>query len=589
MLNKASILLKQSWELPGEKKVGKVLDSLSLTEKVLGLFLILLLSISSATLLLRANYALTVPVPAHGGTLVEGIVGSPRFANPVLALPGSNADRDLVALIYSGLLKSTPKGELIPDLAESWEVSEDGLKYTFILKDEIYFHDGKPVTTADVEFTVLKIQEPSLRSPRRANWEGVKTEVKDSKTISFILSQPYAMFLDNATLGILPKHLWNNLSQEQFSFSLLNIEPVGSGPYKIKSLKKDSNGLPISYHLTSFRNYTLGEPFLKNVILRFYTNENELIEAFERGVVESVSSISPEKASDLIEKGALVKTNVLPRIFGVFLNQNESSIFTQKEVRRALDMSLDKERIVEEVLLGFGRSINSPVPIAHLPQPEQGKDISLDSSRIEKAIEILESGGWKLGEGESVRTRKTKDGNSELRFSISTGNLPDLKAVATILQEEWRKIGAEVDIKFFEANGDLSQNVIRPRNYESLLFGISAARDLDLFPFWHSSQRNDPGFNIGLYANITTDKLLEEARVILNKDERMEKYIQFEKEVLEDSPAIFIYSPDFIYVLPRKLKEVDLGLISQSSDRFLNVHNWYIETDKIWKIFVKQK
>jgi len=584
MSNKFSPLLKK-WELPGEKKISIAIESISLTEKLVGVFLITLLSISSLALLLKANRALMVPVPASGGTLTEGIVGSPRFANPVLALTGANADRDIVSLVYSGLLKATPAGDLIPDLAESWEISEDGLRFTFTLKDDLYFHDGTPITAEDIEFTISKIQDPTLRSPRRANWEGVRVEISDPKTMSFVLNQPYAMFPDNATLGILPKHLWSNLSPDQFSFSVLNIEPIGSGPYKIKSLKKDSSGLPTSYHLVAFKNYALGEPFIKNLVLRFYSNEAELIDDFEKGTIESMGAISPEEAGYLKDRGRQIKTSVLPRIFGVFFNQNEASLFTQKEVRSALNESLDKNRLVSEILFGFGQPAESPIPISHKPHANSHTD--KNSDKTERAISILENSGWKLPEEGDIRRKETRENNFDLSFSISTGNLPDLIATASILKEEWEKVGASVDIKVFEANSDLSQNVIRPRKYDALLFGINVGRDMDLFPFWHSSQRNDPGFNIALYANITTDKILEEIRTIQEKDRRLEKYEQFEKEVLEDQPAIFLYSPEFIYAVPDKLKNVNLGLISQTSDRFLDIHSWFIETNKVWKIFAK--
>ena len=173
-----------------------------------------------------------------------------------------------------------------------------------------------------------------------------------------------------------------------------------------------------------------------------------------------------------------------------------------------------------------------------------------------------------------------------LQFSISTSNVPELKAVANILKDTWGKVGAKVEIKIFEA-GNLNQNIIRPREYEALLFGEVIGRDLDLFAFWHSSQRNDPGLNIALYANITADKLLEKGRTLTNTDLRNKTYLRFEEEVKKDIPAIFLYSPDFIYILPERIQGVSIGSITTSGDRFLNVNEWFIRTDKVWKIFSK--
>lgn len=581
-------LLKKRWRLPGEPALERALGRLSISEKFFAGILIAVMAFSSFTLLFKTNYALMAQVPTKGGSLTEGIVGSPRFVNPVLALPGSDPDRDLVALIYSGLLKAEPNGNLIPNLAEKFTISEDGLTYHFTLKENVFFHDGKPVTAEDVEFTILKIQEPALRSPKRANWEGVKIEVQDSKNIIFTLSRPYAPFLENATIGVLPKHIWNNLSSDQFSFSLLNVEPIGSGPYKIKSVKKDSNGIPVSYNLSPFKNYALGEPFIKTITLKFYSNEKDLLTAYEKGLIESVYAIQPEEAKKLQDSGREIKTVGLPRIFGLFLNQNQASIFTHKEVREALNLALDKTSIVEEALFGYGKPVldNSPIPPSYqnLKSTEINNQESYEE-KLNRAIDLLEKNGWTLEDGETFRKKETRAENFELKFSISTSNIPELKSVAEIMKRQWEKIGAEVEIKIFEANGDLSQNVIRPRKYDALLFGTSFGRDLDLFPFWHSSQRNDPGFNIALYANITTDKLLEEIRIISNNDDKIEKYKSLESEIIEDTPAIFIYSPEFIYITPPKVQNLKIDFISHPADRFLNIHEWYITTDNVWKIF----
>ena len=152
----------------------------------------------------------------------------------------------------------------------------------------------------------------------------------------------------------------------------------------------------------------------------------------------------------------------------------------------------------------------------------------------------------------------------------------------------WEDLGARVEIKAFDTI-NLNQNVIRAREYEALLFGEIIGRDLDLFAFWHSSQRNDPGLNIALYANIDADSLLEDARIINNKDVREKKYIAFTEEIKKDIPAVFIYSPDFLYILPKKIKGFEAQKIIIPSERFLNIHNWFIETEKVWKIFYKQK
>ena len=151
------------------------------------------------------NKSYMVKIPMEGGSVSEGIIGTPRFINPILA--NSMVDKDLVSLIYSGLMRKNSDGKLIPDLAEKYEISKDGLTYTFTLKDNIYFQDEKPVTVDDVIFTINKIKDPIIKNSKKGNWDGVSIEKVNKKTIKFVLKQPYAFFLNNTTLGIMPAYL----------------------------------------------------------------------------------------------------------------------------------------------------------------------------------------------------------------------------------------------------------------------------------------------------------------------------------------------------------------------------------------------
>ncbi len=550
-----------------------------MTEKTIFWFFVVVLGISTLAMLNNINKQFLVEIPAKGGSLTEGAIGSPRFINPLLAI--SNADRDLTTLVYSGLLKSDPSGELIPDLAESYTISDDGLTYTFKLKDDIFFHDKTPITTKDVEFTIKLTQDSIIKSPKRPNWDGVKVNVVDDKEIQFILTTPYSPFLENTTLGILPKHIWENIAPEQFAFSEFNIEPIGSGPYQIKKIKKDSSGIIEKYDLKAFKNYSLGEPYITNITINFYPNEDALINAYEKGNVESINTVSPEKAKLLQEVGARIEDIPLPRIFGVFFNQNQNSIFSNIEVRKALNLALDKQKIVDGILSGYGIAINNPVPPTSMYYDQNTNSNVFDQ---EEAVAMLERNGWKINEETGVREKEIKKTKTPLVFSISTSDTPELKAVAEMIKEDWEKIGAKVDIKVFEI-GDLNQNIIRPREYDALLFGEVIGRDMDLYAFWHSSQRNDPGLNIAMYANITTDKILEDVRKTTDIEKKKDLYTKFQKEIANDVPAVFVYSPDFIYVVPKKINNLSLGQITMPSERFLNIYKWNIDTDTVWKIF----
>ncbi|MHB1316775.1 MAG: ABC transporter substrate-binding protein [Minisyncoccota bacterium] len=570
--------LQKRWTIPHSNKILTIVKSFSITEKVLFSLVTFIFIFSSIMLLYQLNKTFLVEVPDYGGSTTEGIVGSPRFINPILAI--SDADRDLTSLIYSGLMKSKPEGGLQLDIAESYQISDDNLTYTFTLKDDAVFHDGTKITTDDIEFTIQKAQDSVLKSPRRSSWDGVTIEKIDEKTIRFILKQPYSPFIQNTTIGILPKHIWKNVDNDSFPFSTFNTKPVGSGPYKIDSIITNNSGLPVEYKLSSFKKYSLGRPFIDSIILKFYTNEKNLLDAFQKGDIESVNSISPQNVDALKKDGVSIITPPLPRVFAVFFNQNESPVFINKEVRTALDMVLNKEQMIDEVLFGYGHAIDGPI------HTQEAEPIEITpEEQIQQARSLLEKAGWSFGDS-GVYQKKTGKDTETLSFSISTSDSPELKAFAQIIQKRWQQLGARVDIKIFEV-GDLNQNIIRPRKYDALLFGEVLGKDLDLYPFWHSSQRIDPGLNIALYTNTKTDKILEEYRKTTDEAAK-EKYLEdFTEEINKDTPAVFLYSPYFIYITPSKIKNIIIGQPTVSGERFLNINEWYINTNNVWKFFIK--
>ncbi len=310
----------------------------------------------------------------------------------------------------------------------------------------------------------------------------------------------------------------------------------------------------------------------------FYPNEKALIDAYSRGVVESIARISPGEAVHLASTTAGAQANTLhtplPRIFGIFFNQNQAPIFINKEVRQALNTATDKQVIIDKVLSGYGVISDSPIP-----HTEAAKH----TASLEEAHKILNKAGWVIN-ADGVMEKKDKKGTQTLQFSIATADSPDLKLAAEIIKSQWEKLGAKVTVKVFEY-GDLYQNIIATRKYDALLFGQSVGKDLDLYAFWHSSQRNSPGLNVALYVNSKVDKLLEDARTMADEDTKDKTYEQFEDIIRQDVPAIFLYSPEFIYITPPKVKNFELSSITSPSDRFYNINKAYITTDNVWKIF----
>jgi peptide/nickel transport system substrate-binding protein len=557
--------------------------------RALFLFFAALCVISSVSVVYLLNESLLVAVPAYGGSLSEGVIGSPRFINPVLAV--SDSDRDLTSLVYSGLLRATPGGDYTPDLAQSYTVSPDGKTYTFVLRPDATFHNGTPVTADDVVFTVQKTQDPALKSPLQANWDGVTVAAIDAHTVQFTLKQPYAPFIENLTMGILPKSLWQNVSDDEFSFSNLNTSPVGSGPFEVGTISRNASGIPSSYDLTPFSKYALGAPYLGDLTLTFYQNETDVVSALKSGDIQAASGISPADIATL--PGSTVEKAPLNRVFGVFFNQNQSTVLRDHDVRQALEDAIDRNALLAQVLGGYGTALTGPVPPSLIGSLATSSTSNTASSTVDLAIaaqQELIAKGWVVTNGVLTKTTgKGKTASTEtLSFSLATDNVPELRASAEYLKEVWGKMGAQVTVQIYD-QGDLSQNVIRPRKYDALLFGEVIGRELDLFAFWDSSQRNDPGLNIAMYANPTADKILEQLRTTSSDSTRAQLYSQFEDQLSADIPAIFLYAPDFVYIVPKQLAGLDLGLIETPSDRFLSVTDWHLETDNVWPIFVRNK
>ncbi|NCS99293.1 hypothetical protein GW764_03860 [Candidatus Parcubacteria bacterium] len=554
------------------KKISNVINSFSFTEKIVFYGFALIFIISSIVILANINNKFLVEIPDNGGRLTEGVIGTPRFINPVIA--NSNVDKDITALIYSGLTKIDKEGQVTPDLADRYEISEDGLTYDFYLRSDATFHDKKLITADDVIFTILKVQDPLIRSPKISDWERVTIEKVSDRQIRFILDEPRPNFIKKTDIGILPKHLWQQTPNDAFSLSLYNISPIGSGPYKIDKIKKDSIDIPISYILESNNAYTLGEPLIKKIIFKFAKNENELVEMIENNEIDSISGLSPNLLENISTKDLNTYTSTLPRVFGLFINQDESPALSINSARKALEKASPKKQIVDDIFNGYAEIINNPIT---------GFDEEDFSQDLEEAENILIEAGWEKNE-EGIYTIETSDETFVLSTSISTSNIPELVSIAELVAREWKKIGIDVSVKIFDTN-DLNQNVIRPRNFEILLFGTIVETPSDLYSFWHSSRRNDPGLNITNYTNIEADTILEELTSSLSKEDQAEKINELNEEIKSDTPAIFLYSPKFTYLISNKVKGIEIEDISSATDRFRNIDNWFINTDKVWEIF----
>lgn len=562
--------LTQARDVPILNSLRAQVRAFSPGDRVLFYALAVLLGAASLSSLYALERSLLVEVPAYGGTLVEGEVGSPQFINPLLAV--SDADRDLSTLVYAGLMGLGGQGEFVPVLAESYAMSGDGRTYTFTIRKGAMFSDGSPVTANDVVFTVEKAQNATLKSPKYADWAGVNASAPDQRTVRFTLAKPYAPFLSLTTLGILPSRIWRNVPSEAFPFSTLETSPIGAGPFTIRAMSRDASGLIRSVSLDANSRYVLGRPYLDGIRFEFYSRGEDLADARANGIVESAYDIA----------GGTMMKAPYARVFGVFWNPNEKHVYARAEVRKALSTALDRAEIIDNALGGHATAVMGPVPLgvsvqqASVPQFE---------NPTESAAAALRASGWTY-DG-SARAWKHAGAKQTLdRITLRTSNVPELKNVASAVKADWEKLGIAVDIELYEP-GDLSQNVIRPRTYEALLYGMVIGRDQDLYAFWNSQERNDPGLNIALYANKVVDALLETARGSADQKARLAALQKIENTVSADYPAAFIYAPDFIYAVPGDLRGIALPQIVTPSDRFATVASWYRSTDAVWPFFAR--
>jgi len=524
-------------------------------------------------------------IPLSGSTITEGIIGTPRFVNPVLAI--TRADHDVAALIFDGLLTLNSEGELVPDVAESVAVSDNGRTYTITLRQDEFFHDGTQLTAEDVAFTINLIQNPDLKSPLRGDWEGVAVTVTNEHELTLSLPEAYAPFNENLTVGILPAHIWSPIAIEQLPFSEHNTSPIGSGLYEVNDITFSDTGLITSYRLTASE-FAPQTPYVSTFNVRFFNTSEQLVQALSEGLITSTASLSTGVLLSLDLDGYTTYQQPLPRTFSLFYNQNRSAAVRDKLVRSVLSDAIDKEQLVSTVLGGFGIPTDSPVP----PTFGTLQSTSSSSTRAEQPAldtdataltETLRNAGWTRND-DGIFEKETDEGTATLSFTIATVNTDTFVQTAEYIQSAWAELGIPVTIEQYEQT-DLVQSIIRPRMFTILLFGTDVGRGLDLYPFWHSSQREDPGLNIAQYTNIDTDAYLTTLRTDTNTNERALALEAAVTILREEQPATFLYTPTFAYVVA---DEVTIQLpvrMASPSDRFSTIAAWHSGNESLWPLF----
>jgi peptide/nickel transport system substrate-binding protein len=513
--------------------------------------------------------ARTIEIPVESRIYREGIIGQPVAVNPVIA-GITDADRDLIELLFANLT----------DLAESYSSPSNGQTWNVVLQPDLRWSDGKPLTSDDVIFTVDTLQNPASRSPLFLTWQGVIIDRISEREIEFTLRNPYAFFLDNLkNLKIIPKHIFGNIPVENFRLSEYNLEPIGSGPYQFVSSEKRKDGFITTYRLRANEYFAQQNPFIKTIEVSFFASPTELISAFNKKDIDGFGGLNPKHIPNLrLAHKILEKT--MPQYYAIFFNKNTKTSLADPAVLRAFELATNKQALTEKVFDGKALIINSPVPpmVAGYDRlADPGNEFS-----IEKANEILDGAKWNLNEETGIREKKTGRQTEILEYNIIVPQTSFLVDTVNILKEDWKQIGVNLNPIVLSPT-DIANEVIKTRNYQMIIFGNILRNNPDIFSFWHSSERFYPGLNLSLYENKKVDNLLELVRKSLDENSRMDDLSRLQKLIVEDRPAIFLYSPLYLYVAPKQLGGFEEISLVTPSDRFKNVNKWYLETERVFK------
>ncbi|EKD78776.1 MAG: hypothetical protein ACD_41C00268G0001, partial [uncultured bacterium] len=442
------------------------------------------------------------------------------------------------------------------------------------------WHDGQPLTASDVLFTIQAIQDPNYQSPLETSLRGVTVEKIDEYTITLTLEEPFAPFLSSLTFGILPEHIWYDaykISPQNITLSEYNTRPVGSGPFMFDTLKKDASGILKSYQLKPYENYYGARPYLEKLTFYFHSDQTSALSSLQQKQVDGLAFVAPEQKTALQKKTRTLNYHrlQLPQYTAIFFNQEHSDVLAEDAVRQALVWGVDRTSIINDALDGEGEPLYTPILPGYLGYNTAVEKYGFD---LEKGKQILEEAGWVMPAGELYR----KKDDQVLEFGIATVNLPEFLATLKVLQDNWTAMGIKTNVNVYEP-ADIQEQIVKPRDYEALLFGAIIGSDPDPYAFWHSTQMEHPGLALAVFYQKNIDDLLETARKTSDEEQRRLKYFHFQNILAEEIPAIFLYNPYYTYAMNKNIKGVANQYISLPSDRFADILNWHIKTDRTKK------
>ena len=540
--------------------------------------------------------------PAPGGTYVEGMVGSPQYVNPLLC-QYNDVDRDLCTLVFSGLLRQDVRGQVQPDLAESWEVSPDGLVYTFQLRPNARWHDNRPVTADDVIYTIKLLQDPNFPGLQdvAAMWRTVKAEEINSLTVQLTLQEPFTPFLQYVTtgnFGVLPKHVLGEVKAADLPILSFNRKPIGSGPFQVEQFGSGETGQPQHVLLDAFTGYYGRQPYIAKIDFKFYPDFPSMLAAYRAGEIQGLNKVPVDQLMSVRDTPSLnLYTGPMAGYTMIFLNQGDPALpfFQDQNVRQALLLSLDRRQIIEEVLHGQGLVADSPI----IPGTwAYADDLPPVVPNRDRARQLLNEAGWRYtvpqqpvrGEGfensipptpvavSSDSPIRVKD-SVPLSFTLYTNNNPLQVALAQAVAKQWREIGVQASVLPVQAG--LRTNYLEPRTYQAALIDVQLPSDPDPYPFWHETQSDPPGQNYSQFRDRDISEVLEQARRTNDQAQRLDLYHRFQEMFREKTPGILLYYPVYNYGISEKVRDVQIGPIAVSADRFRTLPDWYVITRRV--------
>jgi len=497
--------------------------------------------------------------PVTGGTIIVASIGDAKRLNPVIA--NDSASGDINGQVFNGLIKYDKDLHFEGDLAESWDVSDDGLVITFHLRPNVRWQDGVPFTADDVLFTYQKLIDPNVATPYGADYERVaKAEVLDPLTFRVTYKEPFAPALESWSIGIIPKHL---LAGKDINTDRFNRHPVGTGPYKFKEWLTGQKIV-----LTANDDYFKGRPNIDEYIYRIIPDPATIFLELKAKGVDSMG-LTPLQYQRQT-KTAFFRENFrkfrYPANGYTYLGYNlRDPKFSEKKVRQALAYAINKEDIIKGVRLGLGSVATGPYPPHYWAYNPKARRYPYDP---EKARRMLADAGWVDTDGDGILDR---DGQP-FQFTIITNQGNDeRKQAAEIIQQNLRKVGIAVKIKVVEWQAFINQFVDK-RNFEAILLGWSIGVDPDNYIMWHSSQTGPSQYNFVSYRNPEVDRLLVLGRKTFDRKKRQEIYRKIHAILAEDQPYCFLYVPDALPIVNVKFH----GIRQEKAGIWYNFEDWWV-------------